>query len=278
MAKRGTREGHIRKRQDGRWEGTVRLGYRDGKLVRPSVYGLTRGEVQEKLEAVRRVENGAQSGRHMEPGRAERRPARQPAAGQEGGVDGAEFSAGEEACYCREESASRFALHRGDGRRPPNRGGVRAPLVRCRPDEGKATFAEPKSAASRRTVKLPEAATAALKRHRTRQKRARLAAGDAWIDSGLVFTSTIGTVLDYANVRRDFKVLLKSAKLPVELRLHDLRHTCATLLMAQGTPAKIVMQTLGHSQVNLTLDTYSHVSAELQAQAADAMDAVLKSA
>jgi integrase len=143
---------------------------------------------------------------------------------------------------------------------------------------GKATFAEPKSAASRRTVKLPEAATAALKRHRTRQKRERLAAGDAWIDSGLVFTSTIGTVLDYANVRRDFKVLLKSAKLPAELRLHDLRHTCATLLMAQGTPAKIVMQTLGHSQVNLTLDTYSHVSAELQAQAADAMDAVLKSA
>ncbi len=62
------------------------------------------------------------------------------------------------------------------------------------------------------------------------------------------------------------------------LRLHDLRHTCATLLMVQGTPAKVVMETLGHSQISLTVDTYSHVSAELQAQAADAMDAMLQSA
>jgi integrase len=139
---------------------------------------------------------------------------------------------------------------------------------------GRVSFGEPKSRSSRRTVRLPTFAVQALKRHLTSQRRERLAAGERWTDSGLVFTSTVGTGLDYANVRRDFKALLRTAKLP-DIRLHDLRHTCATLLMVQGTPAKVVGETLGHSQISLTLDTYSHVTAELQAQAARAMDEVL---
>jgi hypothetical protein len=89
-----------------------------------------------------------------------------------------------------------------------------------------------------------------------------------------VFTSTVGTPLDERNVRRDFKRLLKVAELP-EMRLHDLRHTTATLLLGQGVHPRVVMETLGHSQVSLTLDTYSHVLPSLQAQAASTLDAAI---
>ena len=115
----------------------------------------------------------------------------------------------------------------------------------------------------------------ALRRHRTRQKKERRRAGDAWQESGLVFTSTIGTALDDRNVRRAFKELLTEAKLPA-MRIHDLRHTCATLLLAQGVNPRVVMEQLGHSQINLTLDTYSHVLPSVQKEAAQQMDAVLR--
>jgi integrase len=95
--------------------------------------------------------------------------------------------------------------------------------------------------------------------------------------TGLVFTSSIGTPFDYSNLRKDFRALRKDANLPV-IRLHDLRHTCATMLMVQGVPAKVVMETLGHSQISLTLDIYSHVSSELQGQAAEKMDELIRSA
>ena len=99
-------------------------------------------------------------------------------------------------------------------------------------------------------------------------------AGGDWTDTGLVFTTTKGTALDYANLRRDFKAALRFAKLP-DLTLHGLRHTCATLLMVQGVHPRVVMETLGHSQISLTLDTYSRVSSDLQAQAADRMDELI---
>jgi integrase len=78
-------------------------------------------------------------------------------------------------------------------------------------------------------------------------------------------------------VRKEFKRLLIGAGLP-EVRLHDLRHTCATILMAQGVAPKVVMETLGHSQVNLTLGTDSHVSPELQGIAAEKMDELFRPA
>jgi integrase len=136
---------------------------------------------------------------------------------------------------------------------------------------------EPKSDSSRRVVRLPEFAIEALKKHRTSQKVDKLAAGKDWVETGLVFTSTKGTVLDYSNVRREFEKLLHDCELP-EVRLHDLRHTCATILMVEGIAPKVVMETLGHSQVNLTLGTYSHVSSELQGTAAKKMDEVFRSA
>jgi hypothetical protein len=96
-------------------------------------------------------------------------------------------------------------------------------------------------------------------------------AGSKWTDTGLVFTSTIGTALDERNVRRIFKASLRGASLP-DMRLHDLRHTTATLLLGQGVHPRVVMETLGHSQVSLTLDTYSHILPSLQAEAARQMD------
>jgi integrase len=133
---------------------------------------------------------------------------------------------------------------------------------------------EPKSSRSRRTIALPTVAVTALRAHRVRQLEMRLAAGRHWQDGGFVFTSGIGTPLDPRNVTRQFKALLKAADVP-EIRLHDLRHSCATLLLAQGVNPRVVMETLGHSQASLTLNTYSHVLPALQHEAAAKIDALL---
>ena len=133
-------------------------------------------------------------------------------------------------------------------------------------------FVEPKSERSRRRVSLPKFAVQALKRHQENQRTERLIAGTRWIGTPVwCITSTIGTPADERNVRRSFKSLLTSAGLP-DMRLHDLRHTTATLLLAQGVHPRVVMETLGHSQVSLTLDTYSHVLPSLQAEAATRLD------
>ena len=89
-----------------------------------------------------------------------------------------------------------------------------------------------------------------------------------------MLTSSLGTPLEPRNVTRQFKALLTAAKLP-DMRLHDLRHSCATLLLAQGVNPRVVMETLGHSQVSLTLNTYSHVLPALQHDAAVRMNAIL---
>jgi integrase len=138
----------------------------------------------------------------------------------------------------------------------------------------KLQLVEPKSDKSRRTLHLPQATIETLKRHHTRQKRERMQSGGAWQASGLVFTTTIGTPLDDRNVRRAFVDLLVTAKAP-KMRIHDLRHTCATLLLAQGVHAKVVQEILGHSQITLTLDTYSTVLPSVSREAAAQMDAVL---
>jgi len=136
-------------------------------------------------------------------------------------------------------------------------------------------FAEPKSAKSRRTVPLPATAITALKRHRKQQAAERLGLGDGWQDYGLVFTTEIGTPLNPSNIRnRSFDHVLDKAGLP-HIRFHDLRHTCATLLLAQGVHPKLVQEQLGHSQISVTLDTYSHVTAPMMKEAAAKMDAIL---
>ena len=135
-------------------------------------------------------------------------------------------------------------------------------------------FGEPKSARGRRTITLPGIVTAALRKHRTRQLQERLIAGERWNDSGLVFTTEAGAPLDGCNINRTFKAILRRAELPA-IRYHDLRHTAATLLLTQGVDPRTIMETLGHSQISLTLNTYAHVVPALQRKAAAKMDEIL---
>ena len=89
-----------------------------------------------------------------------------------------------------------------------------------------------------------------------------------------MFPSTIGTPMDTRNLTRHFNKALGKACLS-RIRFHDLRHTCASLLLAQGIHPRVVMEILGHIQFSLTMNTYSHVIPELQQEAADQMDALL---
>ena len=135
---------------------------------------------------------------------------------------------------------------------------------------------EPKSSSSRRLVQLPGIVVEALVRHRERQHREpapKVVVAPEFAD--LLFTTTTGAPLDGINVTRRFQRILKGAGLPRQ-RFHDLRHACASLLLSQGVPARVVMETLGHSQISLTLNTYSHVIPALGREAAERMDAVLR--
>jgi integrase len=142
--------------------------------------------------------------------------------------------------------------------------------------EGRYVFGECKTERSRRTVTVPPEATGALRWHGTRQDAEKLAIGGEYEDQGLVFASERGTSPDYRTITRyHFLPALKRAGLPA-MRLYNLRHTAATLLMAAGTHPKIVGDRLGHSTITLTMDTYSHVSPSLQEQASDTMAQVLR--
>jgi integrase len=114
----------------------------------------------------------------------------------------------------------------------------------------------------------------ALRQHLADQEKERITAGSLWRDSPCVFTTPIGTPTDPRNDFRQFKKLLARADLP-SVRLHDLRHTAASLLLAQNVPARVVMEILGHSQIALTMNTYSHVAPEVSRAAADRMGRML---
>jgi integrase len=143
--------------------------------------------------------------------------------------------------------------------------------------EGKFEFVEPKTVKSRRVVNLPDSLTVALKQHRKRQLEERLLAGSQWIENGLVFATSRGTPLDGVNVTKDFQRMLKNAKLP-QRRFHDLRHTAATLLMAQNVHPRIVGELLGHTEARTTLDLYSHVSSAMRKEAVGQLDAIIQAA
>jgi integrase len=140
-----------------------------------------------------------------------------------------------------------------------------------------ARFVEPKTKQSNRQIALSERVIKALKKHRKQQLEDRLRAGGDWVENGLVFTTRSGRPLDGVNVTRDFKRMLKNWGLPVR-RFHDLRHTTASLLLHQNVHMRVVMDLLGHSEIRVTMDLYSHVGSELQREAARQMDSLLKSA
>jgi integrase len=133
-------------------------------------------------------------------------------------------------------------------------------------------FDEPKTDRSRRTVSLPGFLVGMLFEHKQKQ----IAAQPSFQHLDLVFRKTAGDPLHLANLAsRNFKALLRKAGLPEEIRLYDLRHSCATLLLASGTHAKVVADRLGHSSITLTMDVYSHVLPSLEAAVADKFDKLL---
>ncbi|MGE0520932.1 MAG: tyrosine-type recombinase/integrase [Candidatus Binatia bacterium] len=133
---------------------------------------------------------------------------------------------------------------------------------------------ELKTERSRRTLALPRAVARALRAHRVQQMEERLLAGSRWVDSGQVFTTRRGTPLDAANALKAFKRALHKAGLR-DQRFHDLRHGAATLLLAQGVQPRAIMDLLGHSQVGVTLNLYSHILPEVRRDTARQMDALL---
>lgn len=139
-----------------------------------------------------------------------------------------------------------------------------------------ARFDAPKNSKSRRTVKLTGSAVEILKRHKAAQNEERLKLGSLWEDHGLVFPNRAGKPMDHNNLyRRDFKKMLAKAGLPNTFRFHDLRHTCATLLLVKNVNQKVVQEMLGHATITQTMDTYSHVLPTMQDAATDAMESAL---
>jgi integrase len=139
---------------------------------------------------------------------------------------------------------------------------------------GKVAAGPTKTKSSRRVVPLTRLALEALQEQKERQLFERRWAGSRWQDSGYIFTSSIGTPWTAGDLTKRFQRLLADAGLP-RMRWHDLRHGAATLWLAQGEHPKVVQELLGHSNIGVTLGTYSHVIPSLKRDAADRMDELL---
>jgi integrase len=140
---------------------------------------------------------------------------------------------------------------------------------------GRVVFGEPKTNKSRRSIRLTQQAVEALRSHLERQLRDMEILGDRYQDQGLVFTTDTGAPINPSNLRqRSYAPLLKRAGLP-HMRFHDLRHTCATLLLSRGVHPKFVQELLGHATIAITLDTYSHVMPSMGDATARAMEDAL---
>lgn len=127
---------------------------------------------------------------------------------------------------------------------------------------------EPKTLKSQRKIVLPSFIIDTLKKHRDRQVEIQAKLGAGWRNKGLVFCNGVGGFLDSSQLHEAYKSLLKDAGLP-PIRFHDLRHSAATILFSMGVHPKVVQELLGHSNITMTLDTYSHV---LPSMLQDAMD------
>jgi len=137
-------------------------------------------------------------------------------------------------------------------------------------------LAQPKSARSRRTIPLPGLARSALLRQQERQRTAREAAGSAWQDrgDGLVFTDAVGRPLRPEGVSLAFQKARQAAGLPA-VRFHDLRHSAATLMLAEGIPLAVISEWLGHAGIAITASHYAGIVPELRREAAAAVDRAL---
>ena len=150
----------------------------------------------------------------------------------------------------------------------------RAMLFNCK--GGGWYFKEPKTPQSRRSIPIPRHLASQLKHHRSKQLEQRLKAGEAYQNHDLVFATSLGTPISIRNLeRRHFKPILEKAELP-DIRLYDLRHSCATLLFSAGENAKVVSERLGHSSTAFTQDTYVHVLPSMQKEATRRLEGILK--
>ncbi|MGC5020934.1 site-specific integrase [Micromonospora sp. DT47] len=140
---------------------------------------------------------------------------------------------------------------------------VRQNLVRA---SGELRVQAPKTRRSRRTLPLPLPVVAALRQQRERQAKERLAAGSSWAENSLVFSTSLGTPIEPRNLTRHFYSIRSRAGLP-EIRFHDLRHTCLTLLLSLGTPPHIAQAIAGHSHVDVTMMIYAHTGLTEQTEA-----------
>lgn len=149
---------------------------------------------------------------------------------------------------------------------------VRHTLVRM---NGGWWLGDPKTPQSRRTIELTDPTVTMLRAHRRRRAKHFLRLGHRLTADDLIFIDDSGMPLHGRHVtERNLRSLLRSAGLP-EIRFHDLRHTYATLQLAVGTSPKLVAEVLGHKDVGITLDRYSHSQPAMQREAAERLDALL---
>ena len=127
---------------------------------------------------------------------------------------------------------------------------------------------EPKTARGRRSVALDSGTVTALRAHRVKQNQLKLMLGEAWQDNDLVFCRDDGTPVHPDRFTQMFDKHVRDSGLP-RIRLHDLRHTHATLALAAGIHPKVVSERLGHSTVAFTMDVYSHAIPSMEAEAAE---------
>ncbi len=136
---------------------------------------------------------------------------------------------------------------------------------------GVLTVKDTKTAKSKRTIALMDYTVQALKEHKKKQNETKLMVGQTYKDQGFVCTWDDGRPYDPHYVGEKFTELVYKLNYP-QIRFHDLRHTHATMLLQQGVNPKIVSERLGHSQVSITLDTYSHVLPNMQKEAITKLD------
>jgi integrase len=137
--------------------------------------------------------------------------------------------------------------------------------------EGELRVLEPKTTASRATGQLAQLAVEALLAHRQRQ----ISAGIHALPSAFIFTTRTGRPIEPRNVNRSFERLLKRHDLK-RIRLHDLRHSIGSLMLANGESPRVVMEVLRHSQIAMTMNVYSHVMPAVTREAMDRLDALLR--
>jgi integrase len=135
--------------------------------------------------------------------------------------------------------------------------------------------AEPKTEKSRRSIMLAPLMVDLLKQHQARQVETKQQAGASWQERGLVFCTSLGTPLNPSKVIDRFKTLLKKANLPA-IRFHDLRHSAATILLSMSVHPKVVQELLGHNQISMTMDIYSHVLPTMQKDAVNKLNDALQ--